>query len=85
MAFCRYCGRKLEDGEVCTCQQAQQNQAQAPQQAAPQQNVQYQAPQQAAPQPGAAPAVSAQGKQVMDALLKDLVGLVKAPATTAPG
>lgn len=76
MAFCRYCGRKLEDGEVCTCQQAQQNQAQAQQQAAPQQ---------AAPQPGAAPAVSAQGKQVMDALLKDLVGLVKAPATTAPG
>ena len=71
MAFCRYCGRKLEDGEVCTCQQAQQNQAQAPQQAAP--------------QPGAAPVVSAQGKQVMDALLKDLVGLVKAPATTAPG
>ena len=45
MAFCRYCGRKLEDGEVCTCQQAQQNQAQAPQQAAPQQSVQYQAPQ----------------------------------------
>ncbi|RHO54609.1 hypothetical protein DW094_09190 [Ruminococcaceae bacterium AM07-15] len=75
----------MEDGEVCTCQQAQQNQAQAQQQAAPQQNVQYQAPQQAAPQPGAAPAVSAQGKQVMDALLKDLVGLVKAPATTAPG
>ncbi len=85
MAFCRYCGRKLEDGEVCTCQQAQQNQAQAQQQAAPQQNVQYQAPQQAAPQPGAAPAVSAQGKQVVDALLKDLVDLVKAPATTAPG
>lgn len=85
MAFCRYCGRKLEDGEVCTCQQAQQNQTQAQQQAAPQQNVQYQAPQQAAPQPGAAPAVSAQGKQVMDALLKDLAGLVKAPTTTAPG
>lgn len=85
MAFCRYCGRKLEDGEVCTCQQAQQNQAQAQQQAAPQQNVQQAAPQQAAPQPGAAPAVSVQGKQVLDALLKDLVGLVKAPATTASG
>ncbi len=22
MAFCRYCGKKLEDGEVCTCQQS---------------------------------------------------------------
>lgn len=85
MAFCRYCGRKLEDGEVCTCQQAQQNQAQVQQQAAPQQNVQQAAPQQAAPQPGAAPAVSVQGKQVLDALLKDLVDLVKAPATTASG
>lgn len=85
MAFCRYCGRKLEDGEVCTCQQAQQNQAQAQQQAAPQQNVQYQAPQQAAPQPGAAPAVSVQGKQVLDALLKDLIDLVKAPGTSAQG
>ena len=84
MAFCRYCGRKLEDGEVCTCQQAQQNQAQV-QQAAPQQNVQQAASQQAAPEPGAAPAVSVQGKQVLDALLKDLADLVKAPATTASG
>lgn len=87
MAFCRYCGRKLEDGEVCTCQQTQQNQApqQAPQQAAPQQNVQQAAPQQAAAQPGAAPAVSVQGKQVLDALLKDLIDLVKAPGTSAQG
>ena len=85
MAFCRYCGRKLEDGEICTCQQAQQNQAQAQQQAAPQQNVQYQAPQQAAAQPGGAPAVSVQGKQVLDALLKDLIDLVKAPGTSAQG
>lgn len=83
MAFCRYCGRKLEDGEVCTCQQTQQNQA--PQQVAPQQNVQQAAPQQAAAQPGAAPAVSVQGKQVLDTLLKDLIDLVKAPGTSAQG
>lgn len=24
MSFCKYCGRQLQDGEVCTCQQAQQ-------------------------------------------------------------
>lgn len=36
MSFCKYCGRQLQDGEVCTCQQAQQ----APvQQAAPQQTM----------------------------------------------
>lgn len=25
MSFCKYCGRQLQDGEVCTCQQAQQS------------------------------------------------------------
>ena len=36
MSFCKYCGRQLQDGEVCTCQQPQQ----APvQQAAPQQTM----------------------------------------------
>lgn len=24
MSFCKYCGRQLQDGEVCTCQQTQQ-------------------------------------------------------------
>ena len=24
MSFCKYCGGQLQDGEVCTCQQAQQ-------------------------------------------------------------
>ena len=24
MSFCKYCGKQLQDGEVCTCQQAQQ-------------------------------------------------------------
>ena len=60
-------------------------QAQAQQQAAPQQNVQQAAPQQAAAQPGAAPAVSVQGKQVLDALLKDLIDLVKAPGNQCTG
>lgn len=37
MSFCKYCGRQLQDGEVCTCQQQPQ---QAPvQQAAPQQTM----------------------------------------------
>ncbi len=31
MSFCKYCGRQLQDGEICNCQQ--------PQQAAPQQPV----------------------------------------------
>ena len=35
MSFCKYCGRQLQDGEVCTCQQAQQSAGAAqPQQAA---------------------------------------------------
>lgn len=25
MSFCKYCGKQLQDGEVCTCQQAQQS------------------------------------------------------------
>ena len=37
MSFCKYCGKQLQDGEVCTCQQQPQ---QAPvQQAAPQQTM----------------------------------------------
>lgn len=37
MSFCKYCGRQLQDGEVCTCQQQPQ---QAPvQQVAPQQTM----------------------------------------------
>lgn len=37
MSFCKYCGRQLQDGEVCTCQQAQQSAGAAqPQQAAQQ-------------------------------------------------
>ena len=44
MSFCKYCGRQLQDGEVCTCQQAQQ-QAGAAQ---PQQEFNQQAAQQPA-------------------------------------
>lgn len=37
MSFCKYCGRQLQDGEVCTCQQ--QPQQASVQQAAPQQTM----------------------------------------------
>ena len=48
MSFCKYCGRQLQDGEICNCQQAQQA---APQQPAggaaqPQQEFNQQAAQQ---------------------------------------
>lgn len=44
MTFCTYCGKQLQDGEICTCQQNN-----AAQQTAPQNS----APQEAAPQPQA--------------------------------
>ena len=42
MSFCKYCGRQLQDGEVCTCQQAQQSAGAAQ----PQQEFNQQAAQQ---------------------------------------
>ena len=42
MSFCKYCGRQLQDGEVCTCQQAQQTAGTAQ----PQQGFNQQAAQQ---------------------------------------
>ena len=42
MSFCKYCGRQLQDGEVCTCQQAQQSAGAAQ----PQQGFNQQAAQQ---------------------------------------
>ena len=44
MSFCKYCGRQLQDGEVCTCQQAQQSAGAAQ----PQQGFTQQAAQQPA-------------------------------------
>lgn len=42
MSFCKYCGKQLQDGEVCTCQQAQQSAGAAQ----PQQGFNQQAAQQ---------------------------------------
>ena len=42
MSFCKYCGKQLQDGEVCTCQQAQQSAGAAQ----PQQEFNQQAAQQ---------------------------------------
>lgn len=49
MGFCTKCGRPLQDGEICTCQQQGTPQMTAPQQGTPQMT----APQQTAPQQGA--------------------------------
>ena len=46
MSFCKYCGRQLQDGEVCTCQQAQQAAGAAQPQQAAQQTFQQGAGQQ---------------------------------------
>ena len=46
MSFCKYCGRQLQDGEVCTCQQAQQSAGAAQPQQAAQQTFQQGAGQQ---------------------------------------
>lgn len=46
MSFCKYCGRQLQDGEVCTCQQAQQSAGAAQSQQAAQQTFQQGAGQQ---------------------------------------
>lgn len=46
MSFCKYCGRQLQDVEVCTCQQAQQSAGAAQPQQAAQQTFQQGAGQQ---------------------------------------
>lgn len=46
MSFCKYCGRQLQDGEVCTCQQAQQSAGAAQPQQEAQQTFQQGAGQQ---------------------------------------
>lgn len=46
MSFCKYCGRQLQDGEVCRCQQAQQSAGAAQPQQAAQQTFQQGAGQQ---------------------------------------
>lgn len=46
MSFCKYCGRQLQDGEVCTCQQAQQSAGAAQPQQSAQQTFQQGAGQQ---------------------------------------
>ena len=47
--FCKYCGKVLQDGEICSCPQAQAeaagSYAQGPQQPPPNYNQQYQPPQ----------------------------------------
>lgn len=47
-SFCRFCGKSLNDGEVCDCQQSQAQQQQVP----PQQQAQQQTP---PPQAGPSP------------------------------
>ena len=87
MAFCKYCGKALQDGEVCTCQEsiAASQAAPAPQ-AAPAAEA-APAPQ-AAPAAGAAPApqaapaggASGAGTQVPSIDTEKLLGSVKEAA-----
>ena len=65
MSFCKYCGRQLQDGEVCTCQQAQQSAGAAQ----PQQEFNQQAAQQTFQQ-GAQGFNQQQASQQMDAVKK---------------
>lgn len=51
MTFCTYCGKQLQDGEVCTCQQDNAAQQTAPQNSAPQEAPQPQADSYTQPQP----------------------------------
>lgn len=70
MSFCKYCGRQLQDGEVCTCQQAQQPAGAAqPQQGFNQQAAQ-QTFQQGAGQQAQQNAYQQQASQQMDAVKK---------------
>lgn len=70
MSFCKYCGRQLQDGEVCTCQQAQQPAGAAqPQQGFNQQAAQ-QTFQQGAGQQAQQNAYQQQSSQQMDAVKK---------------
>lgn len=74
MAFCTKCGRQLQEGEVCTCQQPAQN---------PVPPVTPQPAQASAPVQPAAPAQpSASGVFVME-LWETIVGLIKKPVDTA--
>ncbi|MDO5340252.1 MAG: hypothetical protein Q4E78_09135 [Eubacteriales bacterium] len=75
MSFCKYCGRQLQDGEICTCQQAQQAASQQPAGAAqPQQGFNQQAAQQTfqqgAGQQAQQNAYQQQASQQMDAVKK---------------
>lgn len=83
--FCTYCGRQLQDGEVCNCRQ-QANTQQAPQQnvqfqQAPQQNMQYQQAPQGQPQPvyqqvvvkPVGPNPIAEGFKQISKFLKDMI------------
>lgn len=79
--FCAYCGKQLEDGEVCGCrQQAAPEQAapqfqQAPQGMPYQQNVQYQQPVAAKP--------AFDFNAFLNDLFKTVLGIFKAPKKTA--
>lgn len=72
MSFCKYCGRQLQDGEVCTCQQAQQSAGAAQ----PQQEFNQQAAQQGFNQQQASQQMDAVKKAGANAAL-DYVNVLK--------
>ena len=85
MSFCKYCGRQLQDGEVCTCQQAQQPAGAAqPQQGFNQQAGQqtYQQAQQGFNQQQASQQMEAVKKAGANAAIDVLKGLFTSPVET---
>lgn len=71
MAYCRYCGRKLEDGEVCTCRGQESVQPEIQKEGSPAGTRSSKE---------AAAEVAAQSKMIVIKAWKEWLGLIKAPA-----
>ncbi|MGN0408234.1 MAG: hypothetical protein ACI4EJ_08235 [Bacteroides sp.] len=82
MGFCTKCGKPLQDGEICSCQQqaAPQMTAPQPQMTAPQMTAPQ--PQQAAPQMTAPQPQQPAGPNVVTELVDLVKGLFTSPAET---
>lgn len=73
MAFCKYCGRQLADGEVCNCRQTSQETPAAAEQPAAS----------AAPQQAPASAAPQQAANLFKGLWADVLHVLKTPVTYA--
>ena len=88
--FCKYCGRTLQDGEICTCPQAQAEAAQMYQGQQPPQGYQqppqgYQQGYQQPPQGYQQPAAPKPAGAAFQKIVPYLKSYIKAPVSTAQG